>query len=440
MKIIVADDEQDICELIRFVCEAHLPCTVYEALSGNQAIELLREHDDCDLIFCDYNMPDGNGADVFRFIRENMQQCAYVMVSSDSPEDHPEIAGKELLMALRKPDIADGLESAIDTIVSRKNIPRLDSEMVPVRIHCFEHVNPLPCDIYIRLSDTKTVKIFSTHDIVSGQDRDKYEARSVDNLYIKRDDLTQFARHYENNVQVILANKEYGDSEKFEASYASMQSMIQSMGFNDQVIASAKRSIQHTLKMIDRNPTLAGLLQNLNTHPNNYTAYHSLMVAHIACTLADKLSWGSDQIKLKLSAAAFLHDISLPSPELARLQTLTELKSAKSKFSEKECDEFKHHPELMAKLVREAGDLPPDLDTILLEHHELPDGSGFPKGLSATQIRPLAAVFIVAHKTANCVGTEISEFSTDDIVGFGKGFNDEPFKEMIAAVRQINFC
>ena len=37
------------------------------------------------------------------------------------------------------------------------------------------------------------------------------------------------------------------------------------------------------------------------------------------------------------------------------------------------------------------------MDTIVLQHHELPDGSGFPRGLYHHQISPLACVFIVAQ-------------------------------------------
>jgi len=34
---------------------------------------------------------------------------------------------------------------------------------------------------------------------------------------------------------------------------------------------------------------------------------------------------------------------------------------------------------------------------MLLQQKELPDGSGYPHGLSASQIAPLSALFIVSH-------------------------------------------
>jgi hypothetical protein len=50
-----------------------------------------------------------------------------------------------------------------------------------------------------------------------------------------------------------------------------------------------------------------------------------------------------------------------------------------------------------AELARTFHEVPPDVDLIIAQHHELPDGSGFPKGLTSTRIGPLPSVFILVH-------------------------------------------
>lgn len=57
----------------------------------------------------------------------------------------------------------------------------------------------------------------------------------------------------------------------------------------------------------------------------------------------------------------------------------------------------KKHPIEGAELVLSGKGFPPDVDRIILAHHEKPDGSGYPKGLSASAISPLACVFIIAE-------------------------------------------
>ncbi len=54
-------------------------------------------------------------------------------------------------------------------------------------------------------------------------------------------------------------------------------------------------------------------------------------------------------------------------------------------------------------MVKRFPELAPDVDVIILQHHELPDGTGFPRGLHAKQISPLACLFIVAHEVVTVI-------------------------------------
>ena len=52
---------------------------------------------------------------------------------------------------------------------------------------------------------------------------------------------------------------------------------------------------------------------------------------------------------------------------------------------------------MCAAIARSVEEIPPDVDVIISQHHELPDGTGFPRGLNYQRITPLSTVFIVAH-------------------------------------------
>ena len=41
--------------------------------------------------------------------------------------------------------------------------------------------------------------------------------------------------------------------------------------------------------------------------------------------------------------------------------------------------------------------VPADVDQIILQHHELKDGSGFPRGLTSSRISPMASLFIIVE-------------------------------------------
>ena len=61
-------------------------------------------------------------------------------------------------------------------------------------------------------------------------------------------------------------------------------------------------------------------------------------------------------------------------------------------------------------MARKMSEVPANVDIILAQHHERPDGSGFPRSLASNYIAPLSAVFIVAHDLADFVLSSGSDF------------------------------
>jgi hypothetical protein len=95
-----------------------------------------------------------------------------------------------------------------------------------------------------------------------------------------------------------------------------------------------------------------------------------------------------------------LHDLTVDSCGLKRLQVLdcagaggelTGLTVAERSFA-------KQHPVQAARVAHQFKDLPADVELIIEQHHENPDGTGFPLGLKEHEIHPLSLVFILAHR------------------------------------------
>ena len=61
-------------------------------------------------------------------------------------------------------------------------------------------------------------------------------------------------------------------------------------------------------------------------------------------------------------------------------------------------------------------EIPSDVDIIVLQHHERPNGTGFPKGLRSNQIAPLASVFIVAHDIVDQLTATAGQFDLKKFV------------------------
>jgi hypothetical protein len=103
------------------------------------------------------------------------------------------------------------------------------------------------------------------------------------------------------------------------------------------------------------------------------------------------------QLRL-ITLAALLHDVTLDD-RLYEMK-LNLLFSGRLKDLVKGGSDQKEifaHPQKGASMAKDFDFCHPDIGVIIEQHHELPDGSGFPTALKAEKMHPLSALFIVAE-------------------------------------------
>jgi PAS domain S-box-containing protein/putative nucleotidyltransferase with HDIG domain len=118
-----------------------------------------------------------------------------------------------------------------------------------------------------------------------------------------------------------------------------------------------------------------------------YTAGHQRRVAELACAIAGELGWDSERIAA-VRTAALLHD-------LGKIMVPAEILSKPGKLTETEFSLIRQNAAAGAEIL--AGiDFGPDIATMVRQHHERLDGSGYPEGLRNNDILPEARVLAVA--------------------------------------------
>lgn len=122
---------------------------------------------------------------------------------------------------------------------------------------------------------------------------------------------------------------------------------------------------------------------------DNETGQHVMRMSHIAALLAQRLGWASADVELMLHASP-MHDIGkIGIPDAILLKP--------GKLNDEEWQIMKRHAEIGAELL--SGDDFPLLTLareIALSHHEKWDGSGYPRGLSGSDIPQSARITAVA--------------------------------------------
>jgi putative nucleotidyltransferase with HDIG domain len=118
-----------------------------------------------------------------------------------------------------------------------------------------------------------------------------------------------------------------------------------------------------------------------------YTAGHQRRVAHLAEAIAREMGLSDEQVE-GLVLAAVVHDVG-------KISIPTEILSKPGDLNDAEFSLIKRHPESGYEILKEI-DFPWPIATIVQQHHERLDGSGYPKGLRGDEIIYEARILAIA--------------------------------------------
>jgi putative nucleotidyltransferase with HDIG domain len=120
---------------------------------------------------------------------------------------------------------------------------------------------------------------------------------------------------------------------------------------------------------------------------DRYTQGHCERVAFFACVLADSAGFNARSL-FWFRIGALLHDIG-------KIIVPTEVLNKPGKLTPEEWEVMKRHPEAGLELVSDI-DFPGDIHSIIRNHHERWDGTGYPDGLAGEKIPFAARILCVA--------------------------------------------
>lgn len=92
IRILYVDDDVDFQELVRDNVRQRLGFEIVTASSGNEAIGLFNQGRRYDLVISDYEMPNGSGHDLFRYLTDNRISGLFILFTSHS--ENAEIRSK----------------------------------------------------------------------------------------------------------------------------------------------------------------------------------------------------------------------------------------------------------------------------------------------------------------------------------------------------------
>ncbi|MBS1962358.1 MAG: hypothetical protein JST04_09095 [Bdellovibrionales bacterium] len=410
MPILLAINKKEVREMLAFAVESRAEEKVYEASTAKEAIDALADHGAIRTVICEY---PGISDVLFRHLvslnraRPERDQIRTIVCSARKPEGDETVKRMNVLGYASWGNLIDStlallggaVPENVETPESDKALT--DADTCRIRTALLIRVGLLQAGVYVRLSPTKYVKLFQEGDEFEKDDYTRIlNEKRLDYLYLRRDECSEFLLKFKQDLLALLQDDmavAAAVPKLLEEVHETAQELLNKLGATAEVQAVVKANVQIAVKAMGKAPKLADILKRFEIDREKYIASHSMLIPQIAGALAMTMDWKSETTLQKLALASFLHDVPLTNQALAAVTSLTEFARKKDEFSEEEAKAYKFHPVKASELAKQFQEIPPDVDTIILQHHERPDGSGFPRGMTQHQISPLAAVFIVAH-------------------------------------------
>ncbi len=399
MKVLIADDVQDLVEVLSLMIQGIFPdCEVLQAFDGAQAIALIEKNPDLSIVFSDYNMPKRNGGHVFQFLRKNHPDTPFVLISTAQVKDHKEFNGAEKIAVIGKPFTDAELEKVVRSFqITTGSQTRT---YVPVLIEVLRKINLLEAPIFLKLSGDNFIKVLHPGSTFTDVEYERFQKKAIKKLWIEYSSYDSFILNYKKEILSREIWKELANAEAAHTLAIDHQVIMdagKSFGWSPATVQMASENIRQVSKLLERNPDFREVAKRLASERQSRLSTLSVLLA-VACTgILEELGWTSEVFRQKITFACLLHDMDLDEDLLSTMMTVLSEGDMKDFSQDPSLQRIFEHPMKTADAILKWNFCPPEVDVIIRQHHERPDGSGFPLGLTADQIHPLAALLILAE-------------------------------------------
>lgn len=394
--------------ILKFVLETLLQVDVTELESEEKALSFLKNIDHKpSMIVYDYTPNAYLLEDFIGYLKDHSKFVRIVVLVDEIREE-----GKELIKEIHQVRLmqesglpGELVDEAIKIFADSPFIS--DSPYCRIDIDFLTKLDGINKNLFIRLGTDKFIKIFNEDDNTNLLDIKKYKEKGIQYLYVNRETAMWVINQIQKQINIFLKANNFrfvlrGASESAEKRFE--QKILR---IDDEVHVDAEfkqtidKAIENIRAIVDKETNVNHFLSVIQQHKKEYAFFTQKLnlTSVISCLLAKQLDWISKTTMDKLVYASVLCDITLAvRPQLLRIGNFADFERVKETLSDEEQKIYLSHPKDAANLIKRYFTLaPPDTDSLAYQHHEIPDGSGFPLHLKADRLSPLAALFIVAN-------------------------------------------
>jgi response regulator RpfG family c-di-GMP phosphodiesterase len=420
--LMYVDDDPDVRSVLGMRIECEFQAEVIEAVDVKSAKTFLEERTKIDVVVCDFYLPDENGHSLYVYCRQKYPNTPFIFMSrlevkgnqmlENFLQEHPANAfvpkpiDKEVLSSSLKRAFLYGEVANLESIHRSENLAS-DHGYVGIKIGRILHFK-MDINFFIKLAESKFVKIHSAGDAFAADLFEKYSAKGIEMIYVAKSDydhlISKLTQSLIDKVDLQLNASQKGiEPTPLEVAHTAHHvfdhviNSIKDLGLDAGLVLLAQKAFLAANKAIESDKKLLMVLKGIMQGKGLLTE-HSLATGFFAVMAAKQLGLVDEKTLEKLYIAAFLHDVALKDDDDCRSELAASLEHA-NLAPEAEL-RIRNHTLEAEKLAWKLGAAYSDVALIVRQHHELPDRQGYPYKMNSISIHPLSALFSIAHQLA----------------------------------------
>lgn len=205
------------------------------------------------------------------------------------------------------------------------------------------------------------------------EDDKRLKEFKLEDLYMKFSGKQDYAQFIETHLSKVLDDRRIPEKKKAELLYSTSTTLVQDLFSASGSSENFKRSlktVKNTIHFLGKEKENFFHLMGMAT--KDFSEYsHAVHTAAYAIALAGQLGIKAFNQISALGTAAMLHDIG-------KTKIDRHIVNKKGPLDEAERIEIEKHPVYSFEIVKSSRSVPDLSETVILQHHERPNGRGYP--------------------------------------------------------------
>ncbi len=399
--VLVVDDEVEIVNSLK----EYLSDKGFNVTGCNAAEEAytLYNQSQPDLVLSDIKMPGKSGLDLFRQCQTQTSEAKkipFVLMTSYS-----DIIGVENAFSMgvseliAKPFDLDSLSLVLNYLLNLEESVGAQDKYYPIVIEDFMNSKQNTFDIYLKVGP-RFVLVTKSGQEFSEQRIQNFAAKGVKYIYLNSKSFTDYT-----DMQFAIVQNMSKRPIDMVRKTKVMNHLMTSVGrsFMNQAIdkdifSNALSSFEaYSQVSLDNSQLNTVFTQLLKSSPD--LVEKSATRAMLSSMVASHWKWRSAKLQSRIVISALLCDIGLKDhPHL--------LKKNIFEYTSEERKTYEQHPIEGYRILREIANIPEEITSVALQHHENSAGLGFPQKLMRVNLHSYSVIIHCIDEFISCLYTQ----------------------------------